>query len=299
MTPADIRAFHDANYHLANMGMIGAFPSSLALTSVLDHAAAILAKEAGHGGGKLRVTTEAELPKPAPAAVGTLRVVEYPYADTANPGPMMFAWPATRQLDDTERLLLGLFLDTLAGDESTPLYKQLIDGKTRAIDLGASTVWSMVSSDQGQPAYIGLEGVKPDKLDDTTLAAVRALIVAEVDRIAKLPDGDAELVAFDHRVQSRVVEARRRYAKFLDTPPRFGTRRTSSGWFDLLHVLARSKAAKKSLTMRPELTAIEQVLAGAHNPWRDRVKTWGLTEPMFGIAARPSPALRKQLDAAR
>src|SRR5256885_1049885 len=29
MTPEDIRRFHDATYHLANMGMVGAFPSSM------------------------------------------------------------------------------------------------------------------------------------------------------------------------------------------------------------------------------------------------------------------------------
>ena len=37
MTPADIRAFHTANYHLANMGMIGAYPTSMPLADVLDH----------------------------------------------------------------------------------------------------------------------------------------------------------------------------------------------------------------------------------------------------------------------
>src|SRR5262245_59137728 len=37
MTPKDIRTFHAAAYHLANMGMIGAFPSSMALGDILDH----------------------------------------------------------------------------------------------------------------------------------------------------------------------------------------------------------------------------------------------------------------------
>jgi Zn-dependent M16 (insulinase) family peptidase len=294
MTPADIRAFHDANYHLANMGLIGAFPSAVALTGVLDHTAAILAKEAGRKG---HVVTE--LPKPAPAPAGALRVVEYPYADTANPGPMLFVWPATRHLDDTERLLLGLFLDSVAGDDSTPLYKLLIDGKTRTLDLGASGMNSFLATDLGQPAYIGVEGVRPDKLDDKTLGEVRALIVGEIARIAKLPDGDAELAAFDRRVHSRVVELRRSYTKFLDTPPGFGTRRTGSGWFDHLHELAKTKGFKKSLTMRPELDAIEHILAGATNPWRERVKAWGLGELPYGVAARPSPALRKALDAER
>jgi Zn-dependent M16 (insulinase) family peptidase len=296
MTPVDIRKFHDSAYHLANMGMIGAFPSAMPLESVLDHTSAILTQQAGRTG---KVMTEAELPKPAPAAGGTVRVVEYPYGDTTNPGPMLFAWPASHSLDATERMLAALFLDALAGDESTPLYKKLVDSKTRVMDLGANAVFSMVSSDQGQPIYIGLSGVKSDKLDDKTVDAVRALVLAELDRVAKLPDGDPELVAFDARVQSRVTDLRRRLAKFLDTPPGFGFRGTSSGWMDHLHDLSRTPGFSKSVTMRPVLAKIEQIVAARGNPWRDRVKAWGLHDKPFGIAARPSPELRAKLDAER
>ena len=296
MTPEHIRKFHASAYHLANMGMVGAFPSSMALASVLDHTAAILTKEAGRKG---RVMAEADLPKPHPAGAGTIKVVDYPYATAANPGPMMLAWPATRELDLAERTLLGLFLDAFAGDESTTLYKKLIDSKTRVMDLGASSVWSFVSSDQGEPVYLGLSGVKADKLDDKTVADVRALVMAELDHLAKLPDGDAELVAFDERVKSRVIDLRRRLAKFLDTPPGFGIRGTGSGWIDHLHQLSKAKSFKKSLTLRPALAQIDQILAGKQNPWRERVKVWGLGEQPFGVAARPSPAERARLDGER
>ncbi|HUS30359.1 MAG TPA: hypothetical protein VMZ53_17745 [Kofleriaceae bacterium] len=293
MTPQDIRAFHESAYHLANMGMIAAFPTSMSLASVLDETSKILVKEAGRKG---RVMSEADLPKPTPAAAGTVKVVDYPYATATNPGPMMFAWPASRDLDDTERVLMGLFLDSFAGDESTTLYKQLIDSKTRKMDLGASDVWSYTKTDQGQPVYLGLSGVKADKLEAKTVSDVRALIAAELERIAKLPDGDPELVAFDARVQSRVIDLRRRLAKFLDSPPGFGIRGTGSGWNDHLHQLSKSKGFKKSLTLRPALAQVEQILAGKGNPWRERLKTWGLLETPFGIAAKPSPELRKQLD---
>jgi Zn-dependent M16 (insulinase) family peptidase len=293
MTPEDIRAFHASAYHLANMGMIGAFPSSMELGAVLDHTSAILEKEAGRTG---KAMTEADLPKPQAAAAATIEVVDYPYADTTNPGPLMLAYPATRALDDGERLLLGLFLDTFAGDESTPLYKKLIESKTRVMDLGASGVWSFVSTDQGQPVYFGVSGVKADKLEAKTISDVRTLVHAELERIAKLPDGDAELVAFDARVKSRVIDLRRRLDKFLDSPPGFGFRGTSSAWMDQLQTLSRTPGFRKSVTMRPALAAVEQVLAAGGNPWRDRIRTWGLLETPFGLAARPSPALRKQLD---
>lgn len=296
MTPTHIRTFHEAAYHLANMGMIAAFPSSMTLASVLDQTSKILVKEAGRKG---KVMSEADLPKPSSASAGTIKVVDYPYATTANPGPMMFAWPATRELDDTERTLLGLFLDAFAGDESTTLYKKLIDSKTRAMDLGASAVWSYMTSNQGQPIFVGLAGVKSDKLDDKTIGDVRNLIAAELDRLAKLPDGDPELVAFVARVQSRVIDLRRRLNKFLDSPPGFGIRGTGPEWNNHLHDLSKSKEFKKSLTLRPALAKVDEILAGKTNPWRDRIKAWGLNETPFGIGAKPSPEKRAQLDKER
>ncbi|MDB4958978.1 MAG: hypothetical protein JWO36_6547 [Myxococcales bacterium] len=293
MTPEDIRRFHLAAYHLANMGMVGAFPSSMTLASVLERTGAILEKEMGRSG---KAMSEADLPKPAPAPTGTIKVVDYPYSDTTNPGPVLLAWPAARQLDDAERTLLGLFLDAVAGDESTNLYKKLIDSKTRTMDLGASGVWSFASNDQGEPVYIGLSGVKADKLDENTIADVRALVVAELEHIAKLPDGSPELVAFDQRVQSRVVDLRRRLNKFLDSPPGFGFRGASSAWMDHLHMLGKTAGFKKSVTMRPALAKVETILAGPANPWRDRLRAWGLLETPFGVAAKPSPAKRAQLD---
>ncbi|HUJ62604.1 MAG TPA: hypothetical protein VLX92_29080 [Kofleriaceae bacterium] len=296
MTPADIRAFHDAAYHLANMGMIGAFPSAMSLASVLDHTGAILGKEAGRTG---KVMTEADLPRPAPAAPGTVKVVDYPYNTASNPGPMLLAWPATRQLDDAERTLLGLFMDALAGDESTPLYKQLIDSKTRTIDLGASSLGTAVSTDQGQPVFLEIDGVKPELLDDKTIEQVRAIVLAELDHLAKLPDGDPELVAFDAKMASRMIDLRRRYAKLLDSPPRFGFRDTGPDWLKHLHQLSKTPGFEKSLTLRPALAEVERVLAGSHNPWRDRIARWGLLVAPFGVAARPSPARRAQLDRER
>jgi hypothetical protein len=296
MTPEHIRAFHAATHHLANMGMIGAFPSSLPLAKVLDETSTILGRLAGRTG---TVFAEEQLPRPAPAPAGTIRIVDYPYASATNPGPIMYAWPATRELDDAEHTLMGLFLDTLAGDESTPLYKRLIDGKTRVVDLGASSVWSYTTNDQGQPVFVGLSGVKAERLDEATVAEVRALIAAEIERVAKLPDGDPELAAFVDKVKSRVIDLRRRLNKFLDTPPGFGFRGTGASWNDHLHDLSRSPGFRKSLTLRPALARIDAVLAASANPFRERVKQWGLTETPFGIAARPSPARRAQLDAER
>ncbi len=296
MTPDDIRRFHDATYHLANMGMVGAFPSSMSLASVLDHTAALLDKEAGRTG---QVLGEANLPRPVGAKPEAIEVVEYPYGDTTSPSPLALAWPATRNLDLTERTLLDLFLGAFGGDESTVLYKKLIDSKTRTIDLGASGVQAFASPDQGEPVFVVVSGVAADKIDAATIGRVRGEVMAELRRIAQLPDGDPELVAFDQGVQSRVTELRRRLAKFLDSPPGFGFRNTGSGWISQLHLLEKASGFKKSVTLRPELAKIEQLLAGTANPWRDRLRAWGLFETPYGAGARPSPALRARVDGER
>jgi Zn-dependent M16 (insulinase) family peptidase len=296
MTAQDIRAFHDRAYHLPNMGVIGAFPHAMALADVLDHTATLLDHEADAGGKAMSL---ADLPAPSPAPAGSLRVVDYPFADAGNPGQLALAWPAARPLDETEHTLLGLFLDAFAGDESTVLYKQLIDSKTRVMDLGASGLGTMLNNDQGEAVTLAIAGVKADHLDEPTLRAVRQLVRAELDRLAALPDGDPALLAFDQRVRSRVTDLRRRLAKFLDSPPGFGVRGTGSGWMDHLQLLSKTAGFKKSLTLRGSLAAIEQLLAAPTNPWRSRLATWGLLAEPFGVAARPSPTARKAIDEAR
>jgi len=296
MTPEDIRRFHDQTYHLANMGVIAAFPSSMSLASVLDHTAALLDKEAGRAG---KVLGEADLPTPVGAAPGTISVVEYPYGDTTSPSPLALEWPATRSLSLADRTLLDLFLAAFAGDESTPLYRRLIDSKTRTIDLGASSLAAGASPDLGEPVSVVISGVAADKVDAATIARVRDEVMAELARIAGLPDGDPALVAFDQGVVSRVTARRRRLAKLLDSPPGFGFRNTGSDWINQLSLLDKASGFKKSLTLTPELAAIEQLLASPTNPWRDRLRAWGLLEAPYGAGARPSPTLRARLDAER
>jgi hypothetical protein len=296
MTPEDIRTFHDATYHLANMGMVAAFPSSMSLASVLDRTAALLDKEAGRTG---KVLGEANLPKPAGAGAAAIEVAEYPYGDTTSPSPLVLAWPATRDLDLTDRTLLDLFLGAFGGDESTVLYKKLIDSKTRAIELGASGVQAFASADQGEPVMVWVSGVAADQLNAATIGRVRDEVMVALHRIAKLPDGDPELVAFNKSVQSRVIDLRRRLAKFLDSPPGFGFRNTSSAWLGQLHLLEKAAGFRKSVTLRPELAKIEPLLAGTANPWRDRLRAWGLLDLPYGAGARPSPALRARVDGER
>ncbi|MFT3692659.1 MAG: hypothetical protein QM831_05930 [Kofleriaceae bacterium] len=296
MTPADIRTYHHDHYTLGNMGLIAAYPSTMPLESVLARTDAILAKQ---GGPRGHVFTEAEMPAVKGAIAGSGTVVEFPDADGTGQGIVEIAWPATRNLELADRTLLGLFIDAFAGDEATPLYAKLIDGKRRVIDTGATRLIASVSRDQGQTVAIELDGVRPDHLDRKTLDDLRAIIAGELTRIAKLPDSDPELIAFDKRVKARVVAKRRSLARFMDQPPGFGERGEDDRWLVQVMDLAKVPGFEKSMTMKPALTAVEDVLAQSGNPWRDRIAKWGLLEKPYAAAAKPSPQLRKQLDDAR
>lgn len=297
MTPADIRAFHTANYHLANMGVIAAFPRSVALADVLERMEQVLST-ANHRTGA--VMTEAQLPKPPPPPAQRVTILDYPFADATTPSPAMLVWPAVaNELDLTELTLRSLFLGAVAGDESTTLYKALVDSKTRTLDLGITGIGSYPQTDLGQPVFVTLGGVRADAMTDAKLGALHAEVHRQMTRIANLPDGDPELVALRDRVRARVVAMRRSTAKFLDSPPGFGIRGTGAAWFDHLHALAKTPSFDKSLTLSGELAAIEKILAAPGNPWKSRMGAWGLLVEPYAIGARPSPALRKKLDADR
>ncbi|MFA6958657.1 MAG: hypothetical protein WC538_22540 [Thermoanaerobaculia bacterium] len=293
MTPEDIRKFHAETHHLDSMGMIGAYPRSMPLDDVLARTAKILdAIRDDKDTPRAKVRTEAGLPAPQSAAPGSVQIVDYPLQNESQPSPLAFVWPANRALDSTEALLLQLFLDNVAGDATTNLYKLLVDSRTRASDLGAQGVFYWSFSETGRPFVVGLSDVDASKLTEAQLRDVRAKVMAELERIASWKDGSPELAEFQTRMQSRVVETRRRLAKFVNSPPEFGARGTVSGWMDQLLELERAGSFKRSVTMRPQLAAIETMLRGGKNIWREKLPAWKVigAEPA-AVAVKPSASL--------
>ena len=298
LTPEDIRRFHAAHYQLANMGMVGAFPSSVAINVVLAKVGEILDGFAPQA-DTTRYMTEADVPPAKGDTPGALRMVEYPHATADHPGPAMLAWPATRRLGIVDRTALELFMGAFAGGEGSTMYKAIVDTKTRKLDVGATAVWASVIDDPGQPVYLGVESVSSSKADEANLRAIRDLVQAELSKIAGLPDGSPELAAFDDRVKARIVEARRGLDKVLDTPPQFGTRGIGDWWIRALTELNREPGFKKALSFKEAYDRAEALAMEPKNPWRDRIAAWGLLDAPYGVMAKASPALRETLDKER
>jgi Zn-dependent M16 (insulinase) family peptidase len=296
MKAEDIRKFHADNYHLANMGMVASFPKEMPLGSVLTRLDGILDRlepkqEQRH------FTTESDIPAPQPATAGTIKLVEYPHKNEQQPGWVMFAYPAQLKLDTREKTLLNLFLANVAGDATTNLYKTFVDTKTRVMDTGAKGVFAFLDDEmvEGNPVYVGLTDVAPANMTDEKIAAIRRKITDEMRRVASFPDGSPELKEFNDRIKSRVIQARRTLSKFVNSPPGFGFRNADSAWMTHLIDLNRTPGFRKSVTLKPELAAVEQLISSDKNAWRDLVARWKLAESVpYAVAAKPSPQMLAQ-----
>ncbi|HEY5321379.1 MAG TPA: hypothetical protein VIK58_01050, partial [Caldimonas sp.] len=291
MTAEDIRRFHAASHHLANMGTVAAFPKSAALDDLLARFDRVLMADAPQGRPR-PADSLAKLPPPAGDPEGALRIYEYPHTNAQQPSPVAVVWPASRELDAGEQLLAELFFANLAGDASTNLYGLLIDSRSRRLDTGARAVGSEVGESGGHPVAIELSDVRPAAMSDDGLRAIRGVVVDEIRRVAAFADGSAELKAFNERIASRVAERERQALKFLGTPPGFGARNGSSAWVNLLLQLERSPGERKSLVLKPEFARLRTLLASDRNVWREALARWKISGVVpYVIGARPSAAL--------
>jgi Zn-dependent M16 (insulinase) family peptidase len=300
MKPEDIRNFHAANYYLANMGTMVAFPKTVALDEVLTRTDKILTKVESEP-KKHESTLAKPLPQPNAAPAGTIAIDEYPHRNEQQPSPLAFVWPATRMNMSAEDVtLLELFGDTFAGDATTNLYKLFVDSKTKVIDTGATNVFSNIDRDQGHPVAFILDNAAVSNFTKEKIAEIRQKVVDELARIAAFADGSPELKEFNERAMSRVIESERQMANFVNTPPSWGFRGTGSGWMDQLLLLERVPDFRKSVTLKPQMANVRKLLASDKNIWRDYLAKWQLTGVTpYAAAAKPSPALLQREETER
>ena len=299
MQPEDIRRFHRDNYHLANMGAVVAVPREMPWTSVLERMDQTLNRVEPENPNR-PVRTADDLPAPDFAPSGEIRFVEYPHSNEEQPGAVWLVWPADRDLDATSRTLLELFLETLAGDPTTNLYKRFIDSQKREMDVGAQSVFGSFLEDQGYPVIIRFGDVPVDRMNEQDLNDLRARVLDELDRISSWEAGSAPLQEFNDRLESRVIGLRRNLAKFVNSPPEFGFRGTGADWVTHLHFLHQEDSFRKSMTMRPVLEEIGRILSRRENLWAEYLREWKLTGVSpWVLAATPNPELTAEAQSAR
>ncbi len=293
MKPEHIRRFHADNYHLGNMGMVASFPKEMPLNDVLRRLDQVLNRLEPKREQR-RFASETDLPAPKPAPAGQIEFARYPIKNEQQPGSVMFAWPATRDLDTQDKALLNLFLQNVAGDSTTNFYKMFVDTKTRVMDTGAKGTFGFTNDELvvGNPVFLVLTDVVPVNMTEQKIAEVRTKIMDELRRIASFKDGSPELIEFNQRLRNRVIENRRSLSKFVNSPPGFGFRGSGADWMSHLIDLNHTTGFRKSVTMKPELAAIEDLLNKPENPWRTYLAKWKLLDVVpYGVAAKPAPEL--------
>ncbi len=294
MLPADIRKFHREHYFLGNMGSVVSLPKGEAIDSTLAHLDGILTRlqlEPVH----YAVQTEANLPAPKPAAAGSIAFYDFPSQNDKQPGTIAVVWPADRDLTPREEILFNLFLDTFSQGATSDLYRLFINSKTRKFDLGAAGVFNNVTTDPGHAAMIGLRDVAAANVNEQKLKEVRQAILDDLARIAAMPDSSQELLEFNTRLRNRITQDLRQLGKITNSPPGFGFRSGSSFWMQRLDLLNKEPGFRKALSMPDDYTAIESLVADGKNIWKERIRSWRLTDVMpYGIATRPNSALLKK-----
>jgi Zn-dependent M16 (insulinase) family peptidase len=301
MTPDDIKRYHEANYHLGNMGAVVSVPKDMTPDAVLTRLNAIFNK-AEPAPPKRDYMSVAKLPVPKSAEPGTIRIVEYPNQNAEQPSSILFSYPATLKLSLTERVLLDNFLSVFAGDANTNLYKKFIDSTTRELDTGAKGLYSYVEDSPGAPVFIGLSDVPAANLNTDKAALIRQKIMEEFARVAAFNDGSPELKEFNDRFGNALTAYRRDLSKFVNTPPGFGFRNGSNGYGWLLQTryLNEEGDFRKSVTMKPQVEQVESLLASGKNFWRDYLAKWKLAETKPYVAvAHANPQLITQEQAER
>jgi Zn-dependent M16 (insulinase) family peptidase len=304
MKAEHIRRFHADNYRLGNMGMVASFPKEMPVVGVLSRLDQILNRL-----NRLRpkqetraFPSEADLTAPKPATAGEIRLVEYPHQNAQQPGWVMFAWPAARDLDTQEKAFLNLFLANVAGDATTNLYRMFVDSNSKVMETGAQGVFGFLDDEMvvGNPVYMGLTDVIPANMTEQKIAEVRQKILDEMRRIASFKGGSPELAEFNERLKNRIIQNRRALSKFVNSPPGFGFRSSDAGWMSHLIDLNRTRGFRKSVTMKPELAAIEKLLSGKENVWRTYVAKWKLADALpYAMAAKPATQLGEQEEQAK
>lgn len=291
MLPAHIRAFHKAHYYLANMGSIVSLSGEEPIDAALAAIGAILNRVQPAPDPRKPLLPDS-YPTPRPAKEGTLQVADFPSRNEQQPGAMGLAWPASNHFSARELLLVQLFLDAFAGDSTTNLYRLLVDSRTRKSDISPQGVYAYAGDSEGFPICIVLTLIPSANLTETRLVEFRSLVLGELERIRRLEDGSPELEQLNARVRSRLIAEQRGLAKLVSSPPGFGARGTHATWMEHLRAVNRQPGFEKQVTEKDDLAAIERMLEGGRNLWRDRIPNWKLTavEPP-AIAVRPSAAL--------
>ncbi|MBI5203090.1 MAG: hypothetical protein HY925_15980 [Elusimicrobia bacterium] len=290
LTPADIRAYHDALYHIGpNMEFLAAIPASWELPDFLKRLDEVLRRVEPQTAAR----SYPSLPAFAPAADRSLELVPFPSEEKQLPAGASFAWPPIAPMTPAEEVRAGLALSILCDGETSYLYRDLIDQKTRKLDSGATGVGSYMGTDPATYVSVGVGGLPAENVNESMLGRLSERIVERFRWLRDLPAGSPDLAEAAEKARARIRSSRRSALKSMDGPPGFGNRGSGVEWQRHLDSLAREEGFAKRLDAGLEYDRLLAELDAGKNPWAAAIDRLGILERPFIESSKPDAELMK------
>ncbi len=305
MEPEHIRAFFERCYRPGeNMGLIVGLPQQFDVPRFLADLEGLFrkvfngypheARETTERTGEVRPSGPAEYPPVRPPADSPTILKPFPTANASERGAAVFGWNPHEGVSSEDLFRLQVFMHVLAGDESSYLYKDLVDRTRRRAPAGIPSVDGWIVTLAGHPAMLWLDGVDATLLNEAALAEVRAVVSDRLRWIASLTPGSAELAAFNEKARTHLIASRRDLLEQTDAPPRFGYRGTSGFWCRHLLQLTAEPGYDKDLLLDARRHALEEDMASG-NVWSELISRFELDRPPTVVAAHPDTSLPQRL----
>ena len=291
MVPEDLWSFHKKYHHLSNMGSIVSIPQNIdvetcltKLREILDRCQDYPDSSANPGiGGFDFPEPEMRLP------FGDIELKGFPSDNADDPGKIQFAWPAYLEYSLNEGIMFAVFWSTFANGPNSNLYKLFVNSRTRQVEPGICSVFGSISSDQGHPVRITLNGVDKTYVDEDKIKEIRGLIRDEIRKIHEYEDGSDELEEFTQFAVGNLERSRKWFDQFLDSPPMFGFRRGTAGaWVSHLETLEKDSGFRKSLVLKSQVDQMEVELKSGKNIWKEYIDKLKLRQvDPYAVAISP------------
>jgi predicted Zn-dependent peptidase len=288
LTPAEVRAFHAANYHVGpNMAMVAVLPLDWSAAEFLAELDALFTRLDPSPAAR----AYARMPAPHPAATGRVRLGKFSSDDRDLPQSVVLAWKPLDGLLPEERFRIELLLQVLAGGETSLLHRDLVDGKTRKLRTGATGVATYL--DEGPLPYptVIVGGLPAASVSVALLGKLREAVTERVRWLAERPAGDPALRPIAAQARALVIATRRSVLKALDDVPSFGDRSNNgAGWHRYLDDLDGTPGFRKPLMPEASFRRMLADLEGGANPWQAIAARAGLLGSPYASGVRADPA---------
>lgn len=231
------------------------------------------------------------IPAARPEAEGSRRIGAYPSEDQASAQTVLFAWRALETLPMEQSVRLGLLLGVLAGGETSYLYRDLVDPKTRTVRTTVTGVSGYLDYPPMAIPTISVYGVPATTITTSSLDILQEKLHSRIAWIRDLRDGSPELMETLEKAKSLVASTRRGLLMSMQGPPGFGTRPGSIGWHEYLDRLVSGGGFRLSISLSQIYERVSADLRAPRNFWAPLVLESHLMNRPYISVVRPDPQL--------